>query len=177
MSRRKILTTASGNPVPNNQCSLSTGPHGPLLMQDHYLIEKMARFNRERIPERIVHAKGYGGYGRFTVTQDITSFTTAKIFSEIGKQTECFCRFSTLSGGSGSADTLRDPRGFAVKFYTVQGNWDFVGNNTPVFFVRDPIKFPDLMHSLKREPQSHLNSNRMRWGFWSLSPEARPRDA
>ncbi|MGR9105766.1 MAG: catalase [Gammaproteobacteria bacterium] len=172
MKQRKILTTVSGSPVPNNQHSLSAGPRGPLLMQDHYLIEKMAHFNRERIPERVVHAKGYGAYGVFTVTRDISLYTKAKMFAAIGKQTECFCRFSALLGESGSGDNSRDIRGFALKFYTEEGNWDLVGNNTPVFFIRDPIKFPDLMHALKREPGSHLKSKWTKWDFWSLCPES-----
>ena len=130
---KKTLTTSSGAPVDDNQNSLSAGPRGPLVMEDHVLFEKMATFNRERIPERVVHAKGAGAYGTLTVTTDITQYTKAKIFSAVGKTTECFVRFSTVGGESGSADTARDPRGFAIKFYTDEGNWDLVGNNTPVF--------------------------------------------
>jgi catalase len=169
---KKKLTTAAGIPVPNNQQSLTAGPRGPVLMQDYHLFEKMARFNRERIPERVVHAKGYGAYGTFTVTQDITRYTKAHIFSEVGKVTECFCRFSTVGGEAGSADTARDPRGFAMKFYTEEGNWDLTGNNTPIFFVRDPLKFSDFIRTQKREPRSHLKPNWMKWDFWSLSPES-----
>ena len=156
----------------NNQHSMTAGPRGPVLMQDVHLIEKMAHFNRERIPERVVHAKGYGAYGTFTVTHDITRYTKAKIFSRIGKQTECFFRFSTVGGEAGSADSVRDPRGFAMKFYTEEGNWDLVGNNTPIFFIRDPLKFSDFIHTQKREPQSHLKPNWMKWDYWSLSPES-----
>ena len=168
----ETLTTAAGNPVPNNQNSLTAGPRGPVLMQDYHLVEKMARFNRERIPERVVHAKGYGGYGTFTVTHDITKYTKADLFSEIGKETEVFCRFSTVGGESGSADTARDPRGFAMKYYTEEGNWDLAGNNTPIFFVRDPLKFSDFIHTQKREPKTHLKPGWMKWDFWSLSPES-----
>ncbi len=172
MDRYKTLTTKAGCPISNNQHSMTAGPRGPVLMQDVHLIEKMAHFNRERIPERVVHAKGYGAYGTFTVTQDITQFCKAKIFSEVGKQTECFFRFSTVGGESGSADSVRDPRGFAMKFYTEEGNWDLVGNNTPIFFIRDPLKFSDFIHTQKREPGSHLKPNWMKWDYWSLSPEA-----
>ena len=172
MTERKTLTTASGIPVGDNQNSLTAGPRGPILMQDFHLIEKMAHFNRERIPERVVHAKGAGAYGTFTVTKDITRYTKAKIFSEIGKQTELFLRFSTVGGEKGSADSARDPRGFAIKFYTEEGNWDLVGNNTPVFFIRDPLKFGDFIHTQKREPQSNLKPAWMMWDFWSLSPES-----
>ena len=168
----KILTTASGAPVADNQNSRSAGPRGPLLLDDFHLIEKLAHFNRENIPERRVHAKGSGAYGTFTVTCDITQYTSAKLFEQIGKQTETFLRFSTVGGERGSADTERDPRGFAVKFYTEEGNWDIVGNNTPVFFIRDPLKFPDFIHTQKRHPQSNLKSAQMMWDFWSHSPEA-----
>jgi len=168
----KILTTASGAPVADNQNSRSAGPRGPLLLDDFHLIEKLAHFNRENIPERRVHAKGSGAYGTFTVTRDITRYTSAKLFEQIGKQTETFLRFSTVGGERGSADTERDPRGFAVKFYTEEGNWDIVGNNTPVFFIRDPLKFPDFIHTQKRHPQSNLKSAQMMWDFWSHSPEA-----
>ncbi|WP_028633077.1 catalase [Pseudomonas parafulva] len=168
----KILTTASGAPVADNQNSRSAGPRGPLLLDDFHLIEKLAHFNRENIPERRVHAKGSGAYGTFTVTRDITQYTSAKLFNQVGKQTETFLRFSTVGGERGSADTERDPRGFAVKFYTEEGNWDIVGNNTPVFFIRDPLKFPDFIHTQKRHPQTNLKNAQMMWDFWSHSPEA-----
>ncbi|MBD8474567.1 catalase [Pseudomonas sp. CFBP 8770] len=172
MSQSKILTTASGAPVADNQNSRSAGPRGPLLLDDFHLIEKLAHFNRENIPERRVHAKGSGAYGTFTVTRDISEYSIAKLFSTVGKQTETFLRFSTVGGERGSADTERDPRGFALKFYTEEGNWDIVGNNTPVFFIRDPMKFPDFIHTQKRLPQSNLKSAQMMWDFWSHSPEA-----
>ncbi len=169
---RKQLTTAAGIPVGDNQNSLTAGPRGPILMQDFHLIEKMAHFNRERIPERVVHAKGAGAYGTFTVTNDITRYTKARVFSEVGKQTQVAVRFSTVGGEKGSADSARDPRGFAVKFYTEEGNWDLVGNNTPIFFIRDPLKFSDFIHTQKRDPQTNLRSPTMMWDFWSLSPES-----
>lgn len=172
MSDTKTLTTASGAPVADNQNSRSAGPRGPLLLDDFHLVEKLAHFNRENIPERRVHAKGSGAYGTFTVTRDITRYSSAKLFSDVGKQTPIFLRFSTVGGERGSADTERDPRGFAVKFYTEEGNWDIVGNNTPVFFIRDPLKFPDFIHTQKRLPQSNLKSAQMMWDFWSHSPEA-----
>lgn len=172
MEEKKKLTTASGIPVTNNEDSMTVGPRGPILLQDFHLHEKMAHFNRERIPERVVHAKGSGAYGTFTVTQDITSYTKAKIFNEIGKKTRLFLRFSTVGGEKGSADTERDPRGFAVKFYTEDGNWDLVGNNTPVFFVKDPKKFSDFIHTQKRDPQTNMKSATMLWDFWSLNPES-----
>ena len=168
----KKLTTQGGAPVPDNQNSLSAGERGPLLMQDAHLFEKMAHFNRERIPERVVHAKGAGAYGTFTVTKDITKYTKAKIFSEVGKKTELVIRFSTVAGERGSADTVRDVRGFAMKFYTEEGNWDLVGNNTPVFFIRDALKFSDFIHTQKRMPQTNLRSQIMWWDFWSLVPES-----
>ncbi|QPC80514.1 catalase [Phototrophicus methaneseepsis] len=168
----KTLTTASGFPVSDNQNSLSAGPRGPVLIQDFHLMEKLAHFNRERIPERVVHAKGAGAFGTFTVTGDITQYSKAAVFSEVGKQTDIFLRFSTVGGEKGSADTARDPRGFAMKFYTEEGNWDLVGNNTPVFFIRDPLKFPDFIHTQKRVPQTNLKSPTMMWDFWSLSPES-----
>ena len=167
-----LLTTSAGNPIADNQNSLTAGPRGPLLMQDYQLIEKLAHQNRERIPERTVHAKGSGAYGTLTVTHDITRYTKAGIFSEIGKQTELFLRFSTVAGEAGAADAERDVRGFAIKFYTDEGNWDLVGNNTPVFFVRDPYKFPDFIHTQKRHPKSHLRSGTAMWDFWSQSPES-----
>jgi len=166
------LTTANGRKVDNNQNSLTAGPRGPVLMQDVYLQEKLAHFDREEIPERIVHAKGAGAHGTFTVTNDISKYTKAAIFSEVGKQTRTFTRFSTVGGERGSADTARDPRGFATKFYTQEGNWDLVGNNTPVFFIRDPLKFPDFIHTQKRMPDSNLKSDNMMWDFWSQSPES-----
>jgi len=170
--QKKTLTTSAGAPIDDNQNSLSAGPRGPLLMEDHVLIEKMAVFNRERIPERVVHAKGAGAHGTLTVTGDITEYTKANIFSALGKKTECFVRFSTVGGESGSADSARDPRGFAVKFYTEEGNWDLVGNNTPIFFLRDPLKFDNFIHSQKRCPQRHVKSPTMMWDYWSLSPES-----
>jgi catalase len=167
-----VLTTNFGQPVADNQNSVTAGSRGPVLMQDIHLIEKLAHFNRERVPERVVHAKGSGAYGTFRVTGDITCYTSARLFSDIGKETPAFLRFSTVGGPQGSADTDRDPRGFAVKFYTEDGNWDMVGNNTPVFFVKDPLKFPDFIHTQKRNPQTHLKDPNMVWDFWSLSPEA-----
>jgi catalase len=166
------LTSASGIPVADNQNSLSAGRRGPLLLQDFHLIEKLQHFNRERIPERVVHAKGSGAYGTFTVTHDITQYTAAKLFGAVGKKTETFVRFSTVGGEKGSADTERDPRGFAVRFYTQDGNWDLVGNNTPMFFIKDPIKFPDFVHTQKRDPQTNLKSAQMMWDFWSRAPES-----
>jgi catalase len=167
-----VMTTNAGRPVGDNQNSITAGPRGPVLMEDYLLFEKMAAFNRERIPERVVHAKGAGAYGTFTVTHDITKYTTAKLFDRIGKETEVLARFSTVAGEKGSADTARDPRGFAVKFYTEEGNWDMTGNNTPIFFVRDALKFSDFIHSQKRVPKTNLRSPTMMWDFWSLSPES-----
>lgn len=172
MSEQANLTTASGIPVVDNQNSISAGPRGPLLLQDFHLIEKLQHFNRERIPERVVHAKGSGAHGTFTVTHDISAYTTARLFSAIGKQTPTFVRFSTVGGERGSADTERDPRGFAVRFYTEDGNWDLTGNNTPMFFIKDPIKFPDFVHTQKRDPQTNLKSPTMMWDFWSRAPES-----
>jgi catalase len=169
---RKRLTTASGRPFAENENSMSIGPRGPLLLQDYILHEKMAHFNRERIPERVVHAKGSGAFGTFTVTHDITKYTKAKIFSTIGKQTKALLRFSTVGGEKGSADTERDPRGFALKFYTEDGNWDLVGNNTPVFFIKDPKKFGDFIHTQKRDPRTNCKSPAMMWDYWSLNPES-----
>ncbi|KAA1057105.1 catalase [Azospirillum argentinense] len=165
------LTTAAGIPVADNQNSLTAGPRGPVLMQDFHLIEKLAHFNRERIPERVVHAKGAGAYGVFRVTKDVTPYTAARFLSDVGKETEVFLRFSTVGGEKGSADAERDPRGFAVKFYTEDGNYDLVGNNTPVFFVRDPLKFPDFIHTQKRNPATNLKDPTAVWDFFSLSPE------
>lgn len=173
MSKNKNkLTTASGRPYVENEDTLSVGRRGPLLVEDYILHEKMAHFNRERIPERVVHAKGSGAYGTFTVTHDITKYTKAKIFSEIGKKTDMIARFSTVGGEKGSADTERDPRGFALKFYTEDGNWDMVGNNTPIFFVKDPKKFSDFIHTQKRDPYTNMKSPTMMWDFWSLRPES-----
>jgi catalase len=172
MSQSNTLTTASGIPVADNQNSRSAGPRGPLLLDDFHLVEKLAHFNREVIPERRVHAKGSGAYGTFTLTQSINHLSSASLFSSLGKQTPVFLRFSTVGGERGSADTERDPRGFALKFYTEEGNWDIVGNNTPVFFIRDPLKFPDFIHTQKRDPRTNLKSPQMMWDFWSHSPEA-----
>ncbi|MBK6833343.1 MAG: catalase [Bacteroidetes bacterium] len=169
---KKKLTTASGIPYTQNENSLSVGARGPLLLQDFILHEKMAHFNRERIPERVVHAKGAGAFGRFTVTNDITKYTKAKLFSEVGNTCKLFARFSQVGGEKGSADTERDPRGFALKFYTEDGNWDLVGNNTPVFFIKDPKKFSDFIHTQKRDPKTNLKSPTMMWDFWSLNPES-----
>lgn len=169
---KKKLTTSAGIPVGDNQNSLTAGPRGPLLVQDWQLFEKHAHFNRERIPERVVHAKGSGAYGTLTITGDITKYTKASIFAKIGKKTDCFLRFSTVAGERGAADAERDVRGFAMKFYTDEGNWDLVGNNTPVFFVRDPYKFPDFIRTQKRDPKTNLRSATAMWDFWSLSPES-----
>ncbi|MDR3088964.1 MAG: catalase [Desulfobulbaceae bacterium] len=166
------LTTNSGAPVPSNQDVLTAGKRGPMLLQDVWFLEKLAHFDREVIPERRMHAKGSGAFGEFTVTHDITKYTKAKIFSQIGKKTEMFVRFSTVAGERGAADAERDIRGFAMKFYTEEGNWDLVGNNTPVFFFRDPLKFPDLNHAVKRDPKTNLRSAKANWDFWSSLPEA-----
>ena len=166
------MTTVAGAPVGNNQDSMTAGPRGPMMLQDVWYLEKLAHFDREVIPERRMHAKGSGAFGTFTVTHDITQYTRAKIFSEIGKQTEMFVRFSTVAGERGAADAERDIRGFAMKYYTEEGNWDLVGNNTPVFFFRDPLKFPDLNHAVKRDPHTNLRSPNNNWDFWSNLPEA-----
>jgi catalase len=166
------LTTNAGAPVPDNQNSMTAGPRGPMLLQDVWYLEKLAHFDREVIPERRMHAKGSGAYGTFTVTHDISRFTRAKIFSQVGKKTELFARFTTVAGERGAADAERDIRGFAVKFYTEEGNWDLVGNNTPVFFLRDPLKFPDLNHAVKRDPRTNLRSAKNNWDFWTSLPEA-----
>ena len=166
------LTTTNGCPVADNQNTMTAGPRGPMLMQDFWFLEKLAHFHREVIPERRMHAKGSGAFGTFTVTHDISKHTKAKLFSEIGKQTEVFTRFSTVAGERGAADAERDIRGFAIKFYTEEGNWDMVGNNTPVFFLRDPLKFPDLNHAVKRDPRTNLRSAQSNWDFWTLLPEA-----
>lgn len=167
-----VLTTSMGAPVDDNQNSLTAGEFGPILIQDFHLIDKLAHFDRERIPERVVHAKGAGAHGFFEVTHDITKYCKAKLFSQVGKRTPVFARFSTVGGEKGSADADRDPRGFAVKFYTEDGNWDMVGNNTPVFFIRDPLKFPDFIHTQKRNPQTNLKDPDMFWDFLSLTPES-----
>ncbi|MDY0098225.1 MAG: catalase [Bacteroidales bacterium] len=172
MKKNRKLTTASGRPYFENEDSMTVGPRGPILLQDYYLHEKLAHFNRERIPERVVHAKGTGAYGTFTVTGNISKYTKAKLFSKPGNKCRVFVRFSTVGGEKGSADTERDPRGFAVKFYTEDGNWDLVGNNTPVFFIKDPKKFPDFIHTQKRDPKTNLKSPTMMWDFWSLNPES-----
>lgn len=170
-TNRPNLTTADGCPIGAQQ-ALTAGARGPLLMQDVQLLEQMQHFNRERIPERVVHAKGSGAYGTFTVTNDITKYTRAKLFEKVGKKTECFLRFSTVAGERGAADAERDVRGFALKFYTEEGNWDMVGNNTPVFFVRDPYKFQMFIHTQKRDPKTNLRDMDMQWDFWSLCPES-----
>jgi catalase len=169
---KKTMTTAFGIPVADDQNSLTAGERGPVLMQDVHLLEKLAHFDRERIPERVVHAKGAGAYGYFEVTADVTKYTKAKFLSKIGKRTEVFARFSTVGGERGSADAARDPRGFAVKFYTEEGNYDLVGNNTPVFFIRDPLKFADFIHTQKRHPATNLPNPDMVWDFLSLTPES-----
>ncbi|WP_395831354.1 catalase [Elstera sp.] len=172
MSDKPVMTTSAGAPISDNQTSLSAGARGPLLMQDYQLIEKLAHQNRERIPERVVHAKGWGAFGTLTVTHDISRYTRAKLFGDIGKQTPLLARFSTVAGEQGAADAERDVRGFSLKFYTEEGNWDLVGNNTPVFFIRDPLKFPDFIHTQKRHPRTNLRSPTAAWDFWSLSPES-----
>jgi catalase len=170
-AQRPYTTTDAGIPATSDEHSLSVGPDGPLLMQDHYVIQKMAQFNRERVPERVVHAKGGGAFGQFEVTHDVSAFTRAD-FLQPGRKTEMLARFSTVAGEQGYADTARDPRGFALKFYTDEGNYDMVGNNTPVFFIKDPSKFSDFIHSQKRRADDHLRDNNMQWDFWSLSPES-----
>lgn len=172
MDHKRKLTTAAGAPVPDNQNTMTAGPRGPALLQDVWLLEKLAHFDREVIPERRMHAKGSGAYGTFTVTHDITQYTRAKIFAQIGKKTEMFARFSTVAGERGAADAERDIRGFALKFYTEEGNWDLVGNNTPVFFLRDALKFPDLNHAVKRDPKTNMRSAENNWDFWTSLPEA-----
>lgn len=172
MDEKKKLTTVNGAPVVDNQNAMTAGKRGPMLLQDVWFLEKLAHFDREVIPERRMHAKGSGAYGTFTVTHDITKYTKAKIFSEIGKKTDMFVRFSTVAGERGAADAERDIRGFAMKFYTEEGNWDLVGNNTPVFFLRDPLKFPDLNHAVKRDPHTNMRSAKNNWDFWTSLPEA-----
>ena len=167
---RKPTTTDAGIPVPSDEYSLTVGPDGPILLHDHYLIEQMANFNRERIPERQPHAKGSGAFGRFEVTQDVSRYTKAAVFQP-GTKTDMLARFSTVAGERGSPDTWRDPRGFALKFYTTEGNYDMVGNNTPIFFVRDPMKFQQFIRSQKRRADINLRDHDMQWDFWTLSPE------
>ena len=169
---KKFLTNEVGAPVADNTNSLTAGERGALLLEDNWLIEKLAHFDREVIPERRMHAKGSGAFGHFTVTNDITKYCCASVFSEVGKKTDVFVRFSTVAGERGAADAERDIRGFAVKFYTDEGNWDLVGNNTPVFFLRDPLQFPDLNHAIKRDPQTNLRSPQSNWDFWTMLPEA-----
>lgn len=171
-NNKEKLTTAAGAPVADNQNVMTAGPRGPMLIQDVWFLEKLAHFDREVIPERRMHAKGSGAYGTFVVTHDITKYTKAKIFSEIGKKTDLFLRFSTVAGERGAADVERDIRGVAIKFYTEEGNWDLVGNNTPVFFLRDPLKFPDLNHAVKRDPRTNMRSAKNNWDFWTSLPEA-----
>jgi len=172
LTDKRRLTTAAGAPVPDNQNAVTAGPRGPMLLQDVWYLEKLAHFDREVIPERRMHAKGSGAFGTFRVTHDITRFTKARLFSEIGKTTDLFMRFSTVAGERGAADAERDIRGFAVKFYTEEGNWDLVGNNTPVFFMRDPHKFPDLNRAVKRDPRTNMRSATNNWDFWTSLPEA-----
>ena len=170
--KKNVLTTAFGIPVGDDLNSMTAGQRGPVLIQDMHLLEKLAHFDRERIPERVVHAKGAGAYGYFEVTADVTRYTKAKFLSEIGKRTDVFLRFSTVGGEKGSADAERDPRGFALKFYTEEGNYDMTGNNTPVFFIRDPLKFPDFIHTQKRNPATNCKDPDMFWDFLSLTPES-----
>ena len=172
MSKTKRFTNATGAPVADNTNIMTAGPRGPALLQDIWLLEKLAHFDREVIPERRMHAKGSGAHGTFTVTHDITRFTRAGLFAAVGKQTPVFVRFSTVAGERGAADAERDIRGFAIKFYTDEGNWDLVGNNTPVFFFRDPLRFPDLNHAVKRDPRTGMRSAENNWDFWTLLPEA-----
>ncbi|MEG0789926.1 MAG: catalase [Alistipes sp.] len=169
---KKTLTADNGRPIADNQNIQTAGVRGPVSLQDPWFMEKLAHFDREVIPERRMHAKGSGAFGTFTVTNDITKYTRASIFAEVGKKTECFVRFSTVAGERGAADAERDIRGFAMKFYTDAGNWDLVGNNTPVFFLRDPLKFPDLNHAVKRDPKTNMRSANNNWDFWTLLPEA-----
>ena len=172
MAEKKTLTTAFGIPVGDDQNSMTAGARGPVMVQDMHLLEKLAHFDRERIPERVVHAKGAGAYGVFEVTADVSAWTKAKFLSQVGKKTEVFVRFSTVGGEKGSADAERDPRGFAVKFYTEDGNYDMVGNNTPIFFIRDPLKFPDFIHTQKRNPATNCKDPDAFWDFLSLTPES-----
>jgi len=170
--KKKFLTNEVGAPVGDNTNSQTVGPRGPIMLQDNWLLEKLAHFDREVIPERRMHAKGSGAFGQFTTTHDVTKYTCASLFSEVGKKTDVFVRFSTVAGERGAADAERDIRGFAIKFYTDEGNWDLVGNNTPVFFIRDPLQFPDLNHAVKRDPKTNLRSAQNNWDFWTMLPEA-----
>ncbi|MFH4355031.1 MAG: catalase [Neisseriaceae bacterium] len=172
MEYKSRFTQNNGAPIVDNDNTLSMGPRAPLLIQDQWFLEKIAHFDHERTPERVVHAKGVGAFGHFTVTHDITHYTKAKLFSEIGKKTKVFARFSTVAGEKGAADAERDARGFALKFYTEEGNWDLTGLNSPVFFIRDPLKFPDFIHILKRDPKTNLRNHEAAWDFWSLNPES-----
>ncbi|MFG3454947.1 catalase [Stutzerimonas stutzeri] len=172
MTDKPKLTSVAGAPVAENQNSMTAGPRGPMLLQDVWFLEKLAHFDREVIPERRMHAKGSGAFGDFVVTHDITCYTKAAVFSEVGKKTPMFARFSTVAGERGAADAERDIRGYALKFYTEQGNWDMVGNNTPVFFFRDPLKFPDLNHAVKRDPRTNMRNANNNWDFWTSLPEA-----
>jgi catalase len=170
--KKKVLTNEVGSPVIDNTNSLTAGRRGPVMMEDVWLQEKLAHFDREVIPERRMHAKGSGAFGQFTTTHDVTKYTSASLFAEIGKKTEVFVRFSTVAGERGAADAERDIRGFAIKFYTDEGNWDLVGNNTPVFFIRDALQFPDLNHAVKRDPRTNMRSAQNNWDFWTMLPEA-----
>src|SRR5690242_14608446 len=174
MSERRPprTTTDSGIPAQSDEFSLTVGPQGPTVLHDHYTVQKMQHFNRERVPERVVHAKGSGAHGFFEVTADVTQWTKASFLSAVGKRTPVFARISTVAGELGSPDTVRDPRGFALKFYTEEGNYDLVGNNTPVFFIRDASKFSDFIHSQKRRADTHTHDHDMQWDFWTLSPES-----
>ena len=169
---KRILTTSNGDPVDDNQHSVTAGPTGPILVQDFHLLDKLAHFDRERIPERVVHAVGSGAHGEFELTEDVSKYTKAAFLNGVGKKTPVFARFSTVAGERGAADTIRDPRGFAVKFYTEEGNYDMVGNNTPVFFINDPLKFPDFIHSQKRCPMRNVGDPNAVFGFWQYTPEA-----
>ncbi|HLR46196.1 MAG TPA: catalase, partial [Deinococcales bacterium] len=166
------MTTAAGAPVAENDNAVTAGPRGPMLLQDVWFLDKMAHFNREVIPERRMHAKGSGAWGTFTVTNDVTRYTRAAALSEVGKKTEMFARFSTVAGERGAADAERDIRGFALRFFTEEGNWDIVGNNTPVFFHRDPHHFADLNRAVKRDPRTNLRSAENNWDFWTNLPES-----
>src|ERR671918_1240420 len=170
--QRKVTTTDAGIPAASDDHSLTVGPTGPTVLHDAYVVQKMQQFNRERVPERVVHANGSGAHGFFEVTEDVTPWTRAAFLSEVGKRTPVFFRFSTVAGELGAADTQRDPRGFAGKFYTEEGNYDLVGNNTPVFFIRDASQFSDFIHSQKRLPDTGVRSNDMQWDFWTLTHES-----
>src|SRR3989442_7362619 len=170
--RLPITTTDSGIPAASDEHSLTVGPDGPIVLHDHYVVQKMQAFNRERVPERVVHAKGGGAFGYFEVSADVSEWTRAAFLAKVGKRTPVLARFSTVAGEQGYADTDRDPRGIALNFYTDEGDDDLVANNTPVFFVRDPTRFQDFIHSQKRMPDTGLRSNNMQWDFWSLSPES-----